>query len=961
MLDLDQQPTAEAAVVDDQPPADATLDRPISLGRISGEILAWAGVLLVAAVLRLMSLGGTALNPDEAQHAYAAYTLFRGTGTLLDSTAGGPLATVVSGILFFLFGISDQVARFGPALAGIGSVVALIWLRPYLGRTGALLAAVFLAISPSAVYFSRVAQPDSYAVFFALVLLVTLLRLFDYGTATAMILAAIAAALLFAAAPTGFTFLLILLGAALVVWLRSRTIAADEDSAALPPFGAAGLRAGLRAGGLTALLVALALIVLVFSAFGAIPGNIGSGLAEWFTAWGAILLGTGPSVPGRTGGFAFSLLPIYEPLVLLAGLGAIIRLFVGPALPAAQQRGGLVVRAILTGWAFIGLILLFLDAAQYPALLLVVTVPLTLLAGAVCGELIERIDWTREGAFWSGGLVFLGFTTLAILAWFSLLGQLLQPSRFADATGRTLSLLLTCFLFALPLSVAAFYFGSRLKRGLVWQVLALGLLLFFAGYSLRSAVGLNIYRSNVSSEPLVYNAVTPEIRPLMDRILRLSRDQTALVRTIDDPTGGHGLNIVVDPAVEWPVRWYLREFPFVTLTATAAIANGTAQVAAQPQLIFRPGDGQPATGGYTPETYNLLWSYPAGQPLSGADNALLRNLGFFVFRNNVPPAAVVPMTVEYGPELAQRLFLPPPPQGPFNLSDRPGAGKAEGQLDSPRGVAIAADGSIFVVDMRNARIERYAADGTFLAQFGGIGHGNGQLWREANRGPTGIAISADGFVYVADTWNYRIQKFTLDGKFVAKWGTFVNLVTGAQGGDRAGLYGPRGLAIGPNGDLYVTDTGNGRVVVYGPNGEFRREFGSKGAAPGQLDEPVGIAVSADGSRIYVADSNNARIAVFDGAGKPVAQWAVDSWRGKTYFEPYLVIDNSGALYATSSVTHEVLKFDADGKIVGRTTTGTGANEAFGAPYGIARTSAGTLYVSDGNKNFVVQVNLGGGR
>ena len=235
------------------------------------------------------------------------------------------------------------------------------------------------------------------------------------------------------------------------------------------------------------------------------------------------------------------------------------------------------------------------------------------------------------------------------------------------------------------------------------------------------------------------------------------------------------------------------------------------------------------------------------------------------------------------------------------------------------------------------------------------------MWRESNRGPTGIAVSADGFVYVADTWNYRIEKFTLDGKFVAKWGTYVNLVTGPATGDRAGLYGPRGIAIGPDGNLYVTDTGNGRVVVYGPDGTFRREFGTKGTAAGQLDEPVGIAVSADGSRVYVADSNNARISIFDGQGKPVAQWAVEEWRGKSYYEPYLALDKDGALYATSSVTRQVLKFDANGKVTARISTGATADETFGAPFGIAIAADGSLYISDGNKNFVAKVNPNGAR
>lgn len=971
MLDVDQRDAADdlrdqetAAVADPALTADPALDRTIGIGQIGGEALAWAGVLLTATALRLVTLGTDALTADGARHAYAAYTLFRGSGTALDSTVGGPFATLFGALLLFLFGISDQIVRLGPALAGIGTVALVIWLRPYLGRAGALLAGLLLAISPSLVYFSRLEQPDAYAAFFATLLFVALLRTFDRGRGSDLVLAAAAAALLFVSAPVGPTLLLIFVAVTGLLWARGRmTIAGtsddEEDAAEERPFGAAGLMAA-REGALPGLLLAVAILLLSFSAFGAVPGNLANGPAEWLGAWGRSIVGPTGGEPGRDSFFALGLLPLYEPLALLAGLWAIGRLFSPPADGPTPQRGGTAARAILGFWAVVGVILLAVGGAQQPELLLLSAVPLTLLAGAALGELVERIDWQRDGSFWLGGAGLILCTVLALAAWGATAGQLLQPTRFTDDTARLLSLLLTVLLFALPLSGAALWFARRIEGRAALRALALGAVLLLLGYGLRSAVGLSIYRAEATNEPIVYNASTPEIRPLMERILLLSRDTTALNRTIADPSGGHGLSIAVDPAVEWPVRWYLRDFPDLHVVSTAALAAGTINTPNPPQLIFRPGDGKPETpGGYVPQQFKLRWSFPAGQPLTGPNNAILRVLGFIVFRNNVPPASSVDMTVEYSDDLAQRLFLPPASQGPFNLDERPGAGKAPGQFDSPRGVAVGPDGSVYVVDMRNARIEQYSRDGVFIQQFGGLGHNDGQLWRESSRGPTGIAIGPDGFLYVADTWNYRIQKFTLDGKFVAKWGTYVNLVVGPQGTDRTGLYGPRGIAFGANGDVYVTDTGNGRVVVYAPNGTFRREFGTKGRAAGQLDEPVGIAVSADGSRIYVADSSNARIAIFDAQGQPVAQWDVDDWRGKSFYEPYLALDKDGALYATSSITRQVLKFNSDGQVVGRINGGSAPADTFGAPYGIAIAPDGSLYVSDGSKNFVVK--LGAGR
>ena len=975
MLDVDQQAPEkrreEPEPVDDSLlfAADPALDRPLVLGQRGGEILAWAGILLTGALLRLASLGTDALSPEGARHAYAAYALMRGSGTALDSGAGGPFSVLLGALLLFLFGISDEVVRIGPALAGIGTVALAIPLRPYLGRAGALLAALLLAISPSVVYFSRLELPDAYAAFFATLLFVAILRAFDGARRGGIVLLGATAALLFVAAPVGPSLLLILLVAMLLLPL---VLPGERDER----FGLANLRVAGREGWLPALLLAVALLLLIFSAFGAVPGNLAAGPVDWLGAWGNTLFG--PTQSGRGPLFALGLLPLYEPLALIAGIVGLVRLFMRPtgaterpqsrggkrnsergeepSTVISEQTGGLTARGVLAFWAIVGTILLAIGGGTQPQQILLASVPLCLLGGATLGDLIERIEWRRGGSFWAGGAGLILCVALALAAWGAMFGQFLQPSRIPDETGRMLTTLMTVVLFALPLTGAALWFARRIEPGAAVRALAFGCTLFLLGFGFRTAVGLSIYRADAANEPLVYNTSTPEIRPLMERILRLSRDLTALNRTVADPTGGHGLSVAVDPTVEWPIRWYLRDFPNLQIVSAASLATGTSGTTTPPQLIFRPGDGKPATSGdYTPQTYKLTWSYPASQALTGGERPLLRWLNFLVFRNDVAPAASVNMTVEYGTELAQRLTLPASSQGPFNLTDRAGQGRAPGQFDSPRDMAFGPDGSLYVVDMRNARVEQFAADGTFLRQFGSLGRNDGQLWRESNRGPTGIAVGVDGAVYVADTWNYRVQKFTADGQFVAKWGTYVNLVTGQPGLDRTGLYGPRGIAIDPNGDLYVTDTGNARVVVYGPDGTFRREFGTKGAGPNQLDEPVGIAVSADGTRVYVADSTNARISVFDAQGQPVAQWAVAEWKGKSYYEPYLALDSSGALYATSSTTRQVLKFNASGQVVARSSGGTAAADTFTAPFGIAIDKSGQIYVSDGTKNSVTPI------
>src|SRR5690606_35144902 len=101
----------------------------------------------------------------------------------------------------------------------------------------------------------------------------------------------------------------------------------------------------------------------------------------------------------------------------------------------------------------------------------------------------------------------------------------------------------------------------------------------------------------------------------------------------------------------------------------------------------------------------------------------------------------------------------------------PGAG--EGEFLAPRDVAVAPDGTLFVLDSGNQRVQRFAADGTFIDSWGEPGMGPGQFSADG-QGPWGIAVD-DAHVYVADTWNHRIQKFTHDGQLVGMFGGAGNI------------------------------------------------------------------------------------------------------------------------------------------------------------------------------------------
>ena len=175
------------------------------------------------------------------------------------------------------------------------------------------------------------------------------------------------------------------------------------------------------------------------------------------------------------------------------------------------------------------------------------------------------------------------------------------------------------------------------------------------------------------------------------------------------------------------------------------------------------------------------------------------------------------------------------------------AGTGNGQFTTPRGLAVAPNGNIYVADAGNHRIQVFDPAGQFLFSWGnGQGSNNGQF-----NEPWGIAVGPDGTVYVADTWNHRIQIFDAEGTFIKSIGTFVN-VQSAPETETGNFWGPRDIAVDPQGNFYVTDTGNKRVQKFDADGNFLQTFGGGGIVAGSFEEPVGIDIDSEGN-IYVAD------------------------------------------------------------------------------------------------------------
>jgi tripartite motif-containing protein 71 len=132
------------------------------------------------------------------------------------------------------------------------------------------------------------------------------------------------------------------------------------------------------------------------------------------------------------------------------------------------------------------------------------------------------------------------------------------------------------------------------------------------------------------------------------------------------------------------------------------------------------------------------------------------------------------------------------------------------------------------------------------------------------RMPSGVAIDAQGRIYVVDTGGSRLEQLTLSGRGV---GTIGHLGTGDDG-----LRRPRGIAFDRPGTLFVADTANHRVQRFSAMGEPLGPWGSIGSAPGEFILPTSLAFDSQGN-LYVADTGNHRVQKLDADGRPVAQWS----------------------------------------------------------------------------------------
>jgi len=743
-----------------------------------------------------------------------------------------------------------------------------------------------------------------------------------------------------------------------------------------------------------------AIFLILFTTVFTNGGGIASGMVGSMGYW---LEQQGVKRGGQPWYYYGIVVPLYDylPILLTILTGGYVGVrFVTARSRSSEDEGapegsrdlGQVFLAFLLWWVATAWVIYSYAGEKMPWLTVHLALPMIFLGAWGVGRFIQAVDWQRVGRKGAWMVALLGPPFAMAL------GMMVHAAASGPFQGASLAALNTTAQFLGGL-VAVLAFGGALVHvmrrggwGLSLRVLLVVVLLVPVLLTIRHAWTFCYINYGYPIEHLVYAHAAPAVKNTMDQIEDLSRRVTGGPEEIEVAYGADG---------SWPFHWYLRDYGNAIfygeepsreqMDAPVVIAGREQWEAVAPYMandyivntytyLWWPMEDYKnlswerlRSALMNPEMRTALWriwydrDYDLYDEVTGkthdlSDWPLRSEYRLYVRREAIAkmwdrgtlgPQALVdaePYAENHRMLAAREVF---------------GAqGAAAGQLQNPRGIAIDEDGLVYVADSGNHRIQVFTAEGEFVESWGGrsIAEEESTRARGFNE-PWDVTVGVGGDVYVADTWNHRVQKLNEDGEGITAWGTFGESRPEDGEVGRKLFYGPRGVAVGPppeagaedGGDrlVYVADTGNKRIQAFELNGGFALQWGGGGPEEGQLDEPVGVAFGPEGD-LYVADTWNRRIQVFDRDGTFLRQWAINGWdSGLPEEKPYVAVDDEGHVYVTDPGYYRVLVFDREGNhLLSFGDYGTD-DQSFALPQGIAVAGDGSVYVTDAHAHRVL--------
>ena len=655
----------------------------------------------------------------------------------------------------------------------------------------------------------------------------------------------------------------------------------------------------------------------------------------------------------------------------------------------SDRLGRLPFVLLLSWWAILNLVGYSLAGEKMPWLGTHLTLPMILISAWYFGGVFARIDMRQLRR--AGWLALLLLPVFVICAAQTSSAFVIGDAPFA---GLSLAQLQRTYQWLAGLMIAI-GFGAllwRLARQVSWMHLrrlcALTIFSLLCLLTARAAWMASFINYDLPTELLVYAHSAPAVKWALDDITEMS------LRTTD----GYDIKFAYDDLVSWPYSWYFRNF-----TNASFVGGNPTMQSLEGALIVVVGDGHRGDvepileDRYIRRDYMRMW-WPMQEYFNLRPESVLNLLDFSAGNTGAAARRRGIFDIwwardydRYGAAAGKDYALTNWP-----VSDRMsvyirkdfaaeiwdyGLGDGEVAVDAPAEVNAcvanwqpitplsefdssalpmthplalrAAGGKVYVADEHANQV--HALDARTGAVLRTYGDNDGIAF---NR-PNSLTILPNGDLLVVDTWNYRIVQVDSQGREVYSWGAAGEFGFNAPTEPLDGFWGPRDVVVDATGRVFVADTGNKRIRVYAlEDGEARHQFdiGEGGSAPGELDEPAGLAVAQDG-RLFIADTWNRRISVFLTSGIHHADYRVRGWYNTTFNRPYLALDETrDIMYISDPDSKRILVYSMAGLCLGAfgeqgESSASGQFQAIG---GVAVDDDGYVYVSDSTAGLVLK-------